>query len=144
MLEPKAPGSFPNKRFWAVLQERHPVERARRVMNTPFFWQRHLPDLDLVVTMFVAPDKNRCGVFLGENGKLGIASVEKRLAGHADEINAALGLDPEASFPGFPFVSRWNVNCYAEDNWPAMVDWLVTEASRYERALREILAERPA
>jgi len=35
-------------------------------------------------------------------------------------------------------VSSWQVNCFAEDNWPAMADWLVTEAARYERCLRAL------
>ena len=133
---------FPHNRFWAVLDERHPEERARRAMRMSFFWQRGVPELELVITMYVSPEKNRCGVFLGRNVKLGAVGVAARLGPHAARINAALGLDPALSSPEFPFVSSWQVNCFAQDNWPAMVDWLVTEASRYERALGKIIGDR--
>lgn len=144
MNEPRRAAEFPNKRFWAVLDERHPEERSRRVMNPPFFWHRHVPDLALVITMFVSPDTDRCGVFLGTNRKVGAVNISKRMSPHAARINATLALDPADSSEEFPFVSRWNVNCYAEDNWPPMVDWMVTEASRYERVLGRILADRTA
>ena len=97
------------------------------------------PDLALVVTMYVSPDRNRCGVFLGRNERLGAIDVAGRLGPHATRINEALGLDPSLGSAEFPFVSRWQVNCFAEDNWPAMADWLVTEASRFERCLRALL-----
>ena len=141
MQEPRSASEFPNHRFWAVLEDRHPEERGRRVKRLPFFWQRGLPELDLVVTMYLAPHKNACGVFLGRNEKLGAIDVSKRLRPYASRINEALGLDPSLSSAEFPFVSRWQVNCFAEDNWPAMSDWLVIEASRFERVLRDILGE---
>lgn len=139
MLQPRLAAEFPHNRFWAVLDKRHPEERSRRVMRMSFFWQRGLPELGLVVTMYVSPDKNRCGVFLGRNERLGATDVSGRLKPYAARINEALGLDPALASAEFPFVSCWQVNCFAEDNWPAMADWLVTEASRFERALRQIL-----
>jgi len=142
MHEPRSASEFPHRRFWTVLEERHPEERHRRVMRLPFFWQRGLPELDLVLTMYLTPHRNACGVFLGRNERLGATGISERLEPHASRINEALGLDPSRSSPEFPFVSRWRVNCFAEDNWPAMVDWLVTEASRFERVLRDILRER--
>ena len=144
MQEPRSASEFPHNRFWAVLEERHPQERGRRVMRMAFFWQRGLPELQLVITMYVAPDKNGCGVFLGRNERLGAAGVHERMRPYATRLVAALGLDPSLSSAEFPFVSRWQVNCFAEDNWPAMADWLVTEASRFERVLRTILATQPA
>jgi Outer membrane receptor for ferrienterochelin and colicins len=141
MSEPRTGSEFPNKRFWAVLEERHPEECARRAMLMPFFWQRALPDLNLVITMFVAPTENCCGVFLGRNARVGAVGIAQRLRPFAEQLNRKLGLDPSISSDEFPFLSRWHVNCFAEDNWPAMVDWLVTEASRYERALRAIMQE---
>lgn len=111
-------------------------------MNPPFFWHRHVPELKLVITMFVSPDRNRCGIFVGSNRKVGAVNVAERLRPHVDAINAALGLNPSISTDEFPFLRRWNVNCYAEDNWPAMADWLVTEAARYEHALKDILKDR--
>lgn len=142
MQEPYAAAEFPNARFWSVLEERHPEERARRVMRMAFFWQRGLPELGLVITPYVSPDKNRCGVFLGRNEKLGAINVAERLRPYAARLNEMLGLDPANSSDEFPFVSLWQVNCFAEDNWPAMVDWMATEASRYEAALMNILRER--
>ncbi len=142
MQQPRFASEFPSGRFWAVLEARHPEERARRVMRMRFFWQRGLPELDLVVTMYVSPDKDRCGVFLGRNERAGATAVAQRLQPHADGINRALGLDSRLSSVEFPFVSSWQVNCFAEDNWPAMADWLVTEASRYERVLRSLLGDR--
>jgi len=141
MSAPRTGSEFPNRRFWAVLEERHPEERDHRAMLMPFFWQRALPDLNLVITMFVAPTENCCGVFLGRNENIGAVEVVERLRPFAERLNRELGLDPLISSGEFPFMSRWNVNCYAEDNWPPMVDWLVTEASRYERALRAIIQE---
>ena len=144
MQEPRPASEFPHHRFWAVLEERHPEERDRRVMRMAFFWQRGLPELQLVITMYVSPDKNRCGVFLGRNERLGATDVAARMRPCASRLNEALGLDPSLSSVEFPFVSRWQVNCFAEDNWPAMADWLVTEASRFERVLRTTPAAQPA
>lgn len=132
---------FRHRSFWALLEDRHPGERVRRAAKMRFFWQRALPKFSLVVTMYVSPDKNRCGVFLGRNEKLGAIDVEERLRPHAAHISQALKLDPALSSPEFPFVSMWQVNCLAEDNWPAMVDWMVTEASRFERTLEDVLGE---
>jgi hypothetical protein len=144
MPQPHSASEFPHNRFWAVLEGRHPEERGRRAMRMAFFWQRGLPELQLVITMYVSPDKNRCGVFLGRNERLGATDVAARMAPHACRLNEVLGLDPSVSSAEFPFVSRWQVNCFAEDNWPAMADWLVTEASRFERTLRTTLAAQPA
>jgi hypothetical protein len=139
--EPRPASAFPGNRFWAVLERRHPEERERRVMRMRYFWQRGLPEFGLVITMYVSPEKNRCGVFLGRNERLGATAIAERLAPHARRITEALGLDPLWSTPEFPFVSVWQVNCFAEDNWPAMADWMTTEASRYEHVLKEILAD---
>jgi hypothetical protein len=139
MHEPRSASEFSHNRFWAVLEKRHPGGRDRRVMRMAYFWQRGLPELALVITMYVSPDKNRCGVFLGRNERLGAIDVAGRLRPHAVRIEEALDLDPSLSSAEFPFVSCWQVNCFAEDNWPAMADWLVTEASRFEGCLRELL-----
>jgi hypothetical protein len=50
-------------------------------------------------------------------------------------------VDPRHSTDAFPFVSQWQVNCFSEDNWPAMTDWMVTEASRLERAVASAIEE---
>lgn len=141
MSEPRTGSEFPNKRFWTVLEQRHPEERARRAMSRRLFWQRALPDLDLVITMFVSPTKNRCGVFLGQNKKIGVVGVAERLRPFAERLNSELVLDPSISSDRFPFLSRWYINCFAEDNWPDRSDWLVAQATRYERALRAIMQE---
>ncbi|WP_187971071.1 hypothetical protein [Aquibium microcysteis] len=142
MHEPRTAAEFPNARFWALLEERHPEEKARQARSVALHWHRGLPDLDLVITLYVSPSKNRCGVFLGRNEKLGAVDVAERLRPHAARLNEVLGLDPADSTEKEPFVTFWSVNCHAEDNWPAMVDWMVTEASRYEAALQDILRER--
>jgi len=139
MQQPRFASEFPSGRFWAVLEARHPEERARRVMRMRFFWQRGLPELDLVLTLYVSPDKDRCGVFLGRNEKLGAVNVAGRLQPLASRIFETLKLDPKFSTPEFPFVSLWQVNCFAEDNWPAMIDWMVTEASRLEVVVTALL-----
>ena len=144
MHEPRIASEFPHNRFWAVLEQRHPEERGRRAMRMPYFWQRGLPELALVITMYVSPDKNRCGVFLGRNERLGASGVSERLRPHARRINEELGLDPSLGSAEFPFVSQWQVNCFAEDNWPAMADLLVTEASRFERCLLSLLESKTA
>lgn len=88
-----------------------------------------------------AAKRTRCGVFLGRNERAGASAVAERLRPHADRINAVLGLDPALGSDEIPFVAQWQVNCFAEDNWPAMTDWLVTEASRFEQALSAILKD---
>ena len=85
--------------------------------------------------MYVAPERNLVGVFFGRNERLGAVDVPARLHSHWSAIREALKLTPgqEGDVPGLG--SIWRVNCFAEDNWPAMTDWLVTEASRFERAI---------
>ncbi len=57
----------------------------------------------------------------------------------APAIEARLSLRPEQSAQNLGINSQWRVNCFADDNWPAMTDWLVTECSRSERAVTEVL-----
>ncbi|MER9397489.1 hypothetical protein NKI46_05035 [Mesorhizobium sp. M0615] len=138
-VTPRTAAEFDDDSFWKVLEERHPQERGRRAAKSKFYWQRSLPQVDLVVTMYVSPDKDRCGVFLGRNEKLGAVDVAERLRPHAVRLSEILKLDPAVSSAEFPFMSEWQVNCFAADNWPAMTDWLTTEASRFERALVELV-----
>ncbi len=138
-FEHRRASEFRHHAFWALLDERHPQERRRRVQKLRYFWQRGLHAHNLVVTMYVSPDKDRCGVFLGRNEKLGAVNVAERLRPLASRIFETLKLDPKFSTPEFPFVSQWQVNCFAEDNWPAMVDWMVTEASRLEAVVTALL-----
>jgi hypothetical protein len=132
---------FRHRAFWALFEERHTEEKRRRVQKMKYFWQRELSAHSLVVTMFVSPRKDVCGVFLGRNEKLGAVNVAERLRPLADRIFAAMKVDPRHSTPEFPFVSQWQVNCFAEDNWPAMSDWMVTEASRLERTVGGLIEE---
>lgn len=129
---------FRHRGFWAVFRARHPEEEPRRVRNGPWFWQRWSPDAELVVSMYIAPQRSLVGVFYGRNTKLG--AVESRWKPYQLEIEAALG--------GIPDDERWSpgslgrvlhINVFAEDNWPAMADWLTTEADRFERAAVEVL-----
>jgi hypothetical protein len=130
---------FRHRAFWAVFEERHPEEKRRRVQKMKYFWQREMSAYSLVVTMFVSPNKDICGIFLGRNEKLGATNVAERLKPYADRIFMAMKVDPRHSTDEFPFVSQWQVNCFSEDNWPAMADWMVTEASRLERAVVGII-----
>ncbi len=138
-FEHRRASEFRHQAFWALLDERHPQERHRRVQKMRYFWQRGLPEKNLVITLYVSPDKDRCGVFLGRNEKLGAVNVADRLRPIASRIFETLRFDPKHSSPAFPFVSQWQVNCYSEDNWPAMVDWMVTEASRLEAVVTTLL-----
>jgi hypothetical protein len=130
---------FRHRAFWAVFEERHPEEKRRRVRKMKYFWQREMSGHSLVVTMFVSPKKDICGVFLGRNEKVGATDVAERLKLHGKHIFAAMKVDPRHSSAEFPFVSQWQVNCFSEDNWPAMADWMVTEASRLERTVVSII-----
>lgn len=129
---------FKHRGFWTVFRIRHPEEETRRVRNGPWFWQRWCPEPQLVVSMYVAPQRGLIGVFYGRNEKLG--ATEQRWKPFQLEIEAALG--------GIPESERWSpgslgrvlhINVFAEDNWPAMADWLVMEATRFERAAGEVL-----
>ena len=72
---------FRHRAFWTVFSARHPVEAARRARHGPWFWQRALPDLNLVITMYVAPERSLVGVFFGRNEKLA------RIIGHINANN---------------------------------------------------------
>lgn len=129
---------FRHRAFWALFAERHPAEIERKVMNLPWFWHRWVPDVGLVVSMYVATGRGLVGVFYGRNAKLG--AVESRWRPYQLEVEAALG--------GIPDSERWSpgslgrvkhVNVFAEDNWPDMADWLVSEADRFEQAAIEVL-----
>ncbi|WP_095204715.1 hypothetical protein [Mesorhizobium carmichaelinearum] len=128
-IGPRTAAEFEDDWFCRVLEERHPEERTRRAAKSKFYWQRALPSLSLVVTMYVAPDNDRCGLFFGRNEKLGAIDVVERLQRHAARLCEILKLDPAVSSTEFPFMSEWQVNCFAADNWPAMTDWLTTEAT---------------
>jgi hypothetical protein len=93
--------------------------------------------------MYVAPGENLVGVFFGRNEKLGATEVWARLLPFQSSIEERLQLRPEQRSEGLGINSLWRVNCFSEDNWPAMTDWLVTEASRFERAIAEVLGEIP-
>lgn len=131
---------FRHRAFWAQFEDRHPAERSRRVRHGPWFWQRGLPELNLVITMYVAPEQHIVGVFFGRNERLGAVDTKGRLQPFRAAIESRLKLKPEQSGQGFGVNAIWRVNCFADDNWPAMADWLVTEAGRFERAVTELLA----
>ncbi|MGI6851140.1 hypothetical protein [Mesorhizobium sp. 1B3] len=135
----RSAAEFRHHSFWALFDERHPDERARRARRGPWFWQRGLPAFEVVITMYVAPEQNVVGVFFGRNERLGAVQVGQRLEPYRAAFENRLSLRPEQSADGLGVNSIWRVNCYAEDNWPAMADWLVTEATRFERAVAEIL-----
>ncbi|TIL38676.1 hypothetical protein [Mesorhizobium sp.] len=132
---------FRQRGFWTLFAERHPEERPLMARRGPWFWQRGLPDFALVLSMYVAPAQNHVGVFFGRNEKFGATQAWSRLKPFQPAIEDRLKLRPEQSCEGLGINSLWRVNCFAEDNWPAMADWLVTEASRFERAVAEVLAE---
>lgn len=130
---------FRHRSFWTLFDERHPQEKLRRARHGPWFWQRGLPALEIVITMYVAPEKDLVGVFLGRNEKLGAVQVDRRLEPHRSAIEARLKLRTEERWQDLGINAVWRVNCFAEDNWPAMADWLVTEATRFEKAIVEVL-----
>ena len=135
---PRRASEFRHRGFWTVFRGRHPEEIARRVRNGPWFWQRWVPAAGVVVSMYVAPERSRVGVFFGRNEKLG--AVDAKWKPYQIEIEAALGglHDDQRWAPG-ALGSIWHVNIFAEDNWPAMSDWMVTEATRFERAAIDTL-----
>lgn len=132
---------FRHRAFWALFEHRHPEEIANRVLRGTWFWQRWVPEARLVVSMYVAAGRSLVGVFYGRNARLG--AVESRWRPYQLEIEAALG--------GIPDNERWSpgslghvlhVNVFAEGNWPDMVDWMVAEADRFERAAIDVLGRR--
>ena len=130
---------FGHRGFWALFEERHPEERPRRARHGPWFWQRSLPEHSLVISMYVAPEQNLVGVFFGRNEKLGAVDADARLMSYRSAIESRLNIGPEQRFSPGSLGTIWRVNCFAEDNWPAMADWLVTDASRFERVLADLL-----
>ena len=130
---------FGHRAFWALFRARHPEEAARRIRSGPWFWQRLVPELGLAVSMFVAPQRSLVGVFYGRNQKVG--STDVKWKSYQMEIEAALGglRDEQRWAPG-SLCSVWRVNVFAEDNWPAMSDWMTVEATRFERAAAAALS----
>lgn len=135
---------FAHRQFWRVFRERHPREPELRVRNGPWFWQRPMLDHGIVVSMYVAPARNLVGVFFGRNERIGAVRVDERLAALRPALIDRLGLRPDqlGDFDGF--ASVWRVNVFAEDNFAAMADWMVTESYRVEAAVRAILADAAA
>lgn len=132
---------FRHRGFWRVFRERYPEEEARRFRNGPWFWQRLVPEVGLVVSMYVAPSRSLVGVFFGRNEKLG--DTEAKWRPYQLEIEAELG--------GIPDENRWSpgslgsvlrLNVFAEENWPEMADWMVAEATRFEQAALVVLPRR--
>lgn len=138
---PRSAADFRHRSFWTVFRDRHPEEEARRVRNGPWFWQRWVPDAGLVVSMYVAPKNSRVGVFFGRNERLG--AIDAKWRPYQLEIEAALGglRDEQRWAPG-ALGSIFPINIFAEENWPAMSDWLVAEADKFERAAVEVLGRR--
>lgn len=130
---------FRHHAYWVLFDERHPGEKLCRARHGPWFWQRGLPAFEIVITMYVAPQQDVVGVFFGRNERLGAVQVSRRLEPYRLALESRLKLRPEQSAAGLGLNSIWRVNCYAEDNWPAMSDWLITEANRFERAVSEVL-----
>lgn len=142
-FEPRRASEFRHRGFWTVFRRRHPQEEARRARNGPWFWQRWVPEAGLVVSMYVAPERSLVGVFFGRNERLG--AVESKWKPCQPEIEAALGgLRDDQRWSPSSLGSVWRVNVFAEDNWPAMSDWMVTEADRFEAAAVEVLQKRAA
>lgn len=123
---------FRHRGFWAVFRQRHPEEEARRVRNGPWFWQRWSPDAGLVVSMYVAPQSSRVGVFFGRNEKLG--ATEAKWRPYKLEIEAQLDLRDDQRWAPGALGSVYPINIFAEANWPRMADWMVAEADRFEQA----------
>jgi len=129
---------FPHRRFWDMFQALHPREMALRARSSPWFWQRLAPDLGMVVTMYVAPQRDLVGVFFGRNARIG--ATDARWRPYQAEIEAALGgLRDDQRWSSGSLGSVLRVNVFAPENWPAMADWLVEEADRFEQAALKVL-----
>lgn len=131
---------FDQEAFWRVFQQRHPSERASRVKKSAEYWHRKMHDQDVVIRLHVAPSEGRIGVSFGHNEKHGAVDVDARLAPYRRQIDELMQLRPETRGHE-KFASYWYVDCINRNNWPAMTDWLVTEAGRLEDAVRTVLKD---
>ena len=124
-------------RYWRLFKVRHPGEARRSTMQKRRICQRPLPDLGIVVTLDMSEAKGHVSVFLGLNTRAG--TNRTRLAPVADGVRERLEEQPYTPAPFGHHGSTWPVDLRDEHNWPAIADWLVTEANRLKDAARRAL-----
>lgn len=101
-----------------------------------------LPDLGLVVTLYLSEADGHAGVFFGLSARAG--ADRTRLDPVADRVREQL---EEQSYTPASFGhhgSIWPVDHRDERNWPAIAEWLVMKADGLEDAARRALGFRPA
>lgn len=124
-------------RFWRLFEARHPDEARRSTLRQRRNRQRPLPGLGLVVTLYLSEADGHAGVFFGLNARAG--ADRTRLDPVADRVRERLEEQPYTPAPFGHHGSIWPVDLRDERNWPAIADWLVTEADRLEDAARRAL-----
>jgi hypothetical protein len=125
------------KAFWAAAIEQYPSEAERSYPITPASnrW-RDLEDLGLVLSLYVST--NSVGLCI--RGPRGMPSdvLANRLRPHLEDLHQSLGIAMDAEERNFWGVYLRGDPNTAETRGP-MVDWLMEQAERYERKLRQIL-----
>lgn len=124
--------------FWRVFDTRHPnsgpwtlKQRRNR--------QHHVPDLGLTISIYLSEDDGKVGVFFGEDRRHGVSDPGQVLAPFLEQLQEKLAEQPWQPAKSWAVSSIWNVDITNEMNWPAMCDWLVKEAERFEDAARAVL-----
>lgn len=130
--------------YWQAMVDQVATEadRSGRVKRMSFRW-RELPDLHLVVSMFIADDKGHIGIFITGPERQDPALTRAMLEPHARQLEDCLNApfiakDSASRF----FIKRTEGSILNPDHVPRLIEWHTRQADLYEATLRSVLGAR--
>ncbi|MEN3974289.1 hypothetical protein [Emcibacter sp. SYSU 3D8] len=130
-----AVGEF-RQRYWTAYRERYPEDVERRAPRGGSAWWWYIGDKDLILSIYLS--KKGVGIFVRGHGSDAVETY-RRLADHAAPLSERLGAPIGGEGDTYLFQSTHDADMENEANWPAAMEWMHTEARRYDAAVREIL-----
>lgn len=125
--------------FWLLFDTRHPTSGPWKFLQ-PRNRQRHVAALGLTFGVYYSEAKNLVGVFFSKDSRNGVPDPTVIVDSIGTVLAERLAEQPWTPGPSDSFHSVWEIDVADEKNWPAMCDWMVTEAQRFEGAVRLALA----
>ena len=125
--------------WWTFFFDRYPSDGER-----PFALSARwlpIPDTPLYAGQFISDQS--VGVYF--RGDRGVTRGEtlRLVEPHLDELTTRLGVPIGPGGKPFLFLNRLNIDTHDRANWPAMADWLHSEAARYAAEVSAILKDTP-